>query len=142
MNQLVIDSVPSTMKRKAQLLVSLLKNNPNVSWEDDGTVKLCSMFCCTLLYVHSSIAIILMGKRQLIALLNLSSWCLVMVERLFLAVPLGCLQFVIVVFPDHTHLLFFMANLFQGLILLIWLMMSLDIVKAVNLQVGKLLQKV
>ena len=65
-----------------------------------------SMFCCTLLYVHSSIAIILMGKRELIALLNLSSWCLVMVERLFLAVPRGCLQFVIVVFPDHTHLLF------------------------------------
>ena len=67
----------------------------------------CSMFCCTLLYVHFSIAIILMGKRELIALLNLSSWCLVMVERLFLTVPLGCLQFVIVVFPDHTHLLFF-----------------------------------
>ena len=64
------------------------------------------MFCCTLLYVHSSIAIILMGKRELVALLNLSSWCLVMVERLFLAVPWGCLQFVIVVFPDHTHLLF------------------------------------
>ena len=66
----------------------------------------CSMICCTLLYVHSSIAIILMGKRELIALLNLSSWCLVMVERLFLAVPRGCLQFVIVVFSDHTHLLF------------------------------------
>ena len=66
----------------------------------------CSMFCCTLLYAHSSIAIILMGKRELIALLNLSSWCLVMVERLFLAVLRGCLQFVIVVFPDHTHLLF------------------------------------
>ena len=64
------------------------------------------MYCCTLLYVHSSIAIILMGKRELIALLNLSSWCLVMVERLFLAVPRGCLQFVIVVLPDHTHLLF------------------------------------
>ena len=61
------------------------------------------MFCCTLLYVHSSIAIILMGKRELVVLLNLSSWCLVMVERLFLAVPGGCLQFVIVVFPDHTH---------------------------------------
>ena len=29
-----------------------------------------------------------------------------MVEWLFLAVPRGCLQFVIVVFPDHTHLLF------------------------------------
>ena len=64
-------------------------------------------FCCTLLYVHSSIAIILLGKRELIALLNLSSWCLVMGEWLFLAVPRGCLQFVIVVFPDHTHLLFF-----------------------------------
>ena len=70
----------------------------------------CSMFCCTLLYVHSSIAIILMGKRELIALLNLSSWCLVMVERLFLAVPRGCLQFVIVVFPDHTHLLFLQVH--------------------------------
>ena len=62
-----------------------------------------SMFCCRLLYVHSSIAIILMGKRELIALFNLSSWCLVMVKRLFLAVPRGSLQFVIVVFPDHTH---------------------------------------
>ena len=70
----------------------------------------CSMFCCTLLYVHSSIAIILMGKRELIALLNLSSWCLVMVERLFLAVLRGSLQFVIVVFPDHTHLLFFLVS--------------------------------
>ena len=29
-----------------------------------------------------------------------------MVGRLFLAVPRGCLLFVIVVFPDHTHLLF------------------------------------
>ena len=64
------------------------------------------MFCCLLLYVHSSIAIILMGKRELISLLNLSSWCLVMVEQLFLAVPRGCLRFGIVVFPDHTHLLF------------------------------------
>ena len=64
------------------------------------------MFCCMLLCVRSSIAIILMGKRELVALLNLSSWFLVMVERLFLAVPQGCLQFVIVVFPDHTHLLF------------------------------------
>ena len=84
----------------------------------------CSMFCCTLLYVHSSIAIILMGKRELIALVNLSSWCFVMVEGLFLAVPRGSLQFVIVVFSDHTHLLFLKKssftvtqgfNLFQSL---------------------------
>ena len=60
------------------------------------------MFCYTLLYVHSSIAIILMGKRELVALLNL----LVMVMQLFLAMPRGCLRFVIVLFPDHTNLLF------------------------------------
>ena len=65
----------------------------------------CSMFCCTLLYVNSSFAIILMGNRELVALLNLSSWCLVIVVRLF-AVQWVCLRFVIVVFPDHTHLLF------------------------------------
>ena len=70
-----------------------------------------SMFCCTSrFYVHSSIAIILEGKRELVALLNLSSWCLVMVERFFLAVPWGCLWFVIVVFPDHTQLLFFLYH--------------------------------
>ena len=66
----------------------------------------CSMFSCALLYVHSSIAIILMGKRELVALLSLSSCCLVMVEWVFLPVPWGCLRFVIVVFPDHTHYYF------------------------------------
>ena len=40
----------------------------------------CSMFCCTVLCVHSSIAIILMGKGELVALLNLSPWCLVILE--------------------------------------------------------------
>ena len=40
----------------------------------------CSMFCCMLLYVRSRIEIILMWKRELIALLNLSSWCLVVVN--------------------------------------------------------------
>ena len=48
-----------------------------------------------------------------------------MVERLFLAEPLGCLRFVIVVFPDHNHLLFSMnektyvfkkfTNVFDGM---------------------------
>ena len=47
------------------------------------------MCCCTLLYVHSSIAIILMGKRELVSLLNLFSWCLVMVEWLFLHGAVG-----------------------------------------------------
>ena len=56
-----------------------------------------------------------MRKRELIALLNLSYWRLVMVERLFLAVPRGCLRFVIVVFPDHTHLLFFTLDKINGI---------------------------
>ena len=56
-----------------------------------------------------------MGKRELFALLNLSSWCLVMVERLFLAVPWGCLRFVISAFPDHSHLLFsFSLNILRA----------------------------
>ena len=42
----------------------------------------CSMFCCSFLYVPSSFAIILMGKRKLVALLSLSSWCLVIVDGL------------------------------------------------------------
>ena len=69
------------------------------------------MFWCTLFYVHSGSAIILMGKRKLIALLGLSSWCLMIVVWLFLAVPWVCLRFVIVVSPDHTHSLFIMESL-------------------------------
>ena len=46
-----------------------------------------------------------MGKRELVALLSLSSWYLVIVLWLFLAKPWACLQFVIVVVPDHTRLL-------------------------------------
>ena len=42
-------------------------------------VSNCSMFFCTFLYVPSSFAILLMGKRELVALLSLSSWCLVIV---------------------------------------------------------------
>ena len=37
------------------------------------------------------------------ALLGLSSWCLVIVVWLSLAVTWVCLRSVIVVFPDHTH---------------------------------------
>ena len=60
------------------------------------------MFCCALLYVHFSFAIILMGKRELVALFCSSSWCLV----IFVSLPHDawvCLQFVIVVFPDYTY---------------------------------------
>ena len=68
------------------------------------------MFCCTLLYDSYCFAIILMGKRELVALFGLSSSCLVVVVWLFPTVPWVCLQFVIVVFPDHTHLIFFYTS--------------------------------
>ena len=53
--------------------------------------------------VRYFVSIILMGMRELITVLCLSSWCLVMVVWLFLAVPRVGLQLVIVVFPDHTY---------------------------------------
>ena len=66
----------------------------------------CSMFRCALRCVHSSFAIISMGKRELVALFCLPYWCLVIVVWLFLAARRVCLSFVIVVFSDYTHLLF------------------------------------
>ena len=39
----------------------------------------------------------------LFALLCLFSWCHMIVVRLFLMMPWVCLQFVIMVYPDHTH---------------------------------------
>ena len=63
----------------------------------------CSMFCCVLLCVCSGFAVIPMGKRGLVALLCLSSWYLKIVVWLFLTMSWVCLQFVILVFPDHTH---------------------------------------
>ena len=51
----------SAYDRLYQLKVLSVKHCPIVG------VCNCSMFCCTLLYVHFSIAIILMGKRELIA---------------------------------------------------------------------------
>ena len=65
------------------------------------------MFRCALLCLQSSFANILMGRREPIYLLFLSTICLLIVVWLFLAVPLVGLQFVIVVFPDQTHSLFY-----------------------------------
>ena len=67
-----------------------------------------SLFCYALLCVHSSFAIILKRNRKLVALLLLSYRCIVTINvlGLFLTVPRIGLQYVIVVIPDHTHLLF------------------------------------
>ena len=66
-----------------------------------------SLFCFAFLCDNSSSAIILMRRRQLVALLLLSYRCIVTINVLwlFLKVPQVGLQYVIVVFPDHTHFL-------------------------------------
>ena len=68
---------------------------------------ICSLFCCALLCNH------LDGEERTgyFVLLCLSSWCLVIVVWLFVTIPRACLQFVIVVFPDHTHLLVLMVGI-------------------------------
>ena len=67
-----------------------------------------SLFCYALRCFHSSFAIILKRKRNLVALLLLSHRCIVTIYVLwlFLTVLWVGLQCVILVFPDHTHLLF------------------------------------
>ena len=67
---------------------------------------MCESVIIICFVVHSSFAIILMGKRELVALLSFSCFlvsrdCCVALPR----VPWVCLQFVVVVFSDHTHLL-------------------------------------
>ena len=63
---------------------------------------------CVCLSLHSSFAIKTMWKRELVDLLLLSYGCLVAVNGLWLllTVPWFGLHCVIVVLPDHTHLVF------------------------------------
>ena len=61
------------------------------------------MFCCKLPYVQSGFEFILIGKRDLVACLGLSSWCLVVVVWLFLAVSWICLLFVIVIYFNKLN---------------------------------------
>ena len=69
---------------------------------------LCSVFVLLRITysVLSSFAIILTEKRDLVALLYLSSCCLMAVSVLWLFLMVLCvsLQCVIVIFPDHAHL--------------------------------------
>ena len=66
------------------------------------------VLCFAVRYFMS--ILVLQSSRELVALLSVSSCCLMMVVWLFLMVPQVCLQFVIVVFPDDTHFLFLMST--------------------------------
>ena len=89
-----------------------------------------SLFCYALLCVHSSFAIILKRKRKLVALLLLSYRCIVTINVLclFLTVPCAGLQYVIVVFPGHTHIHFYNVcnNYLIGRFMIMWLFISID----------------
>ena len=67
-----------------------------------------SLFCYASLCVHFSFAIIFKRRRKLVVLLLLYNRCSVTINGLwlFVTVPWAGLQCVILVFPDHTHLLF------------------------------------
>ena len=72
-----------------------------------------SLFCYALICYLSSFAIILKRTRELVALLLLShlqTLVTVNVVWLFLTVAWVGLQCMIVVFPDHTHLLYCFEN--------------------------------
>ena len=63
------------------------------------------MFCCTLLYDHSSFANILMAKREVVALLCLSDCCVALPpDAMGLSAVRDC------GITDHTHLLFLSGN--------------------------------
>ena len=65
-----------------------------------------SLFCYALLCIHSGFAIILKKKRKLVALLSYICIVTINVLSLFFAVSGVGVQCVIVISPDHTHLLF------------------------------------
>ena len=85
----------------------------------------CSIFCFALLCIHSSFAIISIGKRELAAF---SLFVFLVSHNCCVALPhdaMSCLQFVISVFPDHTHLLFWMLVIVTQAILHFFLRVTL-----------------
>ena len=66
------------------------------------------MFCCVVIIVLSSFAIIVLRKRESVGLLKLSFWRIVTISVLgfFLMVPWVGLQCVIVDVPSHALLSF------------------------------------
>ena len=71
-----------------------------------GSFVFVFVLLCITFFVHSSFAIILKRKRELVDLLLWSYRCIVTINVLwlFLTVPWVGLQCVIMVFPDHSIL--------------------------------------
>ena len=97
------ETVASAGVRSKTVVLLLFAAAPSVS-----VCCVWSLFCYAVLCVLSCFAIIPLRKRELVALLLLSSDCHVAVSVLCLClmVPWIGLQCVIVVVPGHTRLLF------------------------------------
>ena len=90
---------------RSKVVVLLMLNRCLVCFPLIVGVLCLSLFCCVLLCVLSSFAIILERKRELVALLLLFYGCLVTVYVLAVTLPHAAAGWS-VVFPDNTHLLF------------------------------------
>ena len=103
-----------------------LSRRPQIGFQDQLSLNAGQKYCRMLQGEHSAILstfiklsfvirifiLSIFEWRLYTVLLSLSFWCLVMVVWLFLVVPWVCLRFVIVVFPDHTQLLFLPYGIF------------------------------
>ena len=100
----------------SQSMKSLTKNTeeitkevyqPHISFECNPAIAIAGDQDLGTVKCHTTRTPQQMGRRELVTWLSLSSWCFWIVVWLILAVSWGCLQFLTVVFPDHTHILFF-----------------------------------
>ena len=74
------------------------------------------LLCITLCLFYSFFAIILKKRRKLVALLCLSYRCIGNINVLWLFLPVLWvgLSYVIVVFPDHTYLLYMLQSILKS----------------------------
>ena len=79
---------------------------PHISFECNPTITITGGQDLGTVKCHTTRTPQQMGKREFVFLPSLSSQCLESVLWLFLAVSWVCLQFVFVVLPNHTHILF------------------------------------
>ena len=75
---------------------------PHISFECNPAISITGDQDLGTVKCHTSRTPQQMGRREQVDWLSLSSWCLVIVVWLFLAVPWVCLEFLIGVFTDHT----------------------------------------
>ena len=79
---------------------------PHISFECNPAITIAGDQDLGTVKCHTTRTTQQMGKREFVFLPSLSSQCLESVLWLFLAVSWVCLQFVFVVLPNHTHILF------------------------------------